>query len=249
MKKEFDHRLGMKEYDMKEYWSKRAKYFDEDEFKAVCVFNASRQVNEFFDTLQKSLFSKLLGKIGNLENKKVLEIGCGIGRWAKYLMEKEPTIQYTGIDVSPKMVDIAKKRVPSANFLNISGDNLIFQDESFDLVFSITVLHHIPYEKQLKAIREICRVTKRGGHIVIIEDIKQPRNSFNMFAHPINEWRNLFERNGCQTLYLLKHKCRIPIPIINKMFVRMRIALEKVAAHILPEKYFYGVGMVFQKIR
>lgn len=161
--KKVNHRLGMEKYDMKEYWNKRAEYFNEDEYKAVCVFVAPRHVNEYLDMLQKFTFSKLLDKIGSLKNKKVLEIGCGIGRWAKYLVEREPTIHYTGIDISPKMVEIAKKRVPSASFLNMSGDNLRFKDESFDLVFSITVLHHIPYDKQIKTIKEMCRVVKRGG--------------------------------------------------------------------------------------
>lgn len=79
----------------------------------------------------------------------------------------------------------------------------------------------------MKTIKEMCRVTKGGGNIIIIEDIKQPKDSFNMFSHPINEWKNLFEENGCQTLYLTKHKCTIPIPITNRTFMRIRIALER----------------------
>jgi len=93
---------------------------------------------------------------------KVLDIGIGTGIFALELMKYQTEI--TGIDVSEKMLDIAR----SKGLTNVSvGDavSLDFPDESFDLVISITALEFIKeYEK---AISEMVRVCKRGGRVVV----------------------------------------------------------------------------------
>ena len=93
---------------------------------------------------------------------KVLDIGIGTGMFALELMKY--TTDITGIDVSEKMLDIAR----SKGLTNVSvGDavSLDFPDESFDIVISITALEFIKeYEK---AISEMVRVCKRGGRVVV----------------------------------------------------------------------------------
>ena len=93
---------------------------------------------------------------------KVLDIGIGTGIFALELMKYETEI--TGIDVSEKMLDIAR----SKGLTNVSvGDavSLDFPDKSFDLVISITALEFIKeYEK---AISEMLRVCKKGGRVVV----------------------------------------------------------------------------------
>ena len=69
------------------------------------------------------------------------------------------------------MIKVAKKKIPKGRFYITSGEKLNFRDESFDLTFSITVLHHIPYNKKEKMIKEMCRVTRKGGYTAIMEDI------------------------------------------------------------------------------
>lgn len=93
---------------------------------------------------------------------KVLDIGIGTGMFALELMKY--TTDITGIDVSEKMLDIAR----SKGLTNVSvGDavSLDFPDESFDIVISITALEFIKeYEK---AISEMVRVCKKGGRVVV----------------------------------------------------------------------------------
>ena len=45
-KKVMDYKLGFKNYDMKEYWEKRAEYYHRSPYKAVCVFSACEQLNK-----------------------------------------------------------------------------------------------------------------------------------------------------------------------------------------------------------
>jgi len=93
---------------------------------------------------------------------KVLDIGIGTGIFALELMKHGADV--TGIDVSEKMIAIAK----SKGVTNVAvGDAvaLAFPDESFDLVISITALEFIAdYEK---AISEMVRVCRKGGRVVM----------------------------------------------------------------------------------
>ncbi len=93
---------------------------------------------------------------------KVLDVGVGTGIFALELMKSK--VDITGIDVSEKMLSIARsKGVPNVAL----GDaaSLDFPDESFDLVISITALEFIKdYEK---AISEMVRVCKKGGRVVV----------------------------------------------------------------------------------
>lgn len=93
---------------------------------------------------------------------KVLDVGVGTGMFAVELMKY--TTDITGIDVSEKMLDIAR----SKGLTNVAvGDavSLDFPDESFDLVISITALEFIKeYER---AVSEMVRVCKKGGRVVV----------------------------------------------------------------------------------
>ncbi len=93
---------------------------------------------------------------------KVLDIGIGTGIFAVELMKYTEDI--TGIDVSERMLDIAR----SKGLTNVAvGDavSLDFPDESFDLVISITALEFI--KESEKAISEMVRVCKKGGRVVV----------------------------------------------------------------------------------
>lgn len=245
-----DFTLGMKEYDMEKYWNKRAEYFEKDAFKAVCICEADKRVNKMYDALQRHLLFRLLKRCTNVTT--VLEIGCGIGRWALSLQHHG--IHYTGIDISPKMVEIAKKRV-SAAFFTMSADALTFEDEQFDLVVSVTVLQHIPYEQQHTAITQLCRVTKKGGYILLIEDTKSPEKTFNLFSHARTTWETLFVTKGCSLVYSVNHKCRLTAAFFQWISIRIQLnraikvslLLEGIFSLFLPEKYFQGVGIVVKK--
>lgn len=100
------------------------------------------------------------------EGDSVLDVGCGNGRLLELLEDKH--INYLGIDISEKLIELAKKKYPQNNFLVADNLNLPFPNNNFDKVFSIAVLHTIPSEElRKKALLELKRVLKPGGLLVL----------------------------------------------------------------------------------
>ncbi|MDO8240415.1 MAG: class I SAM-dependent methyltransferase [Candidatus Moranbacteria bacterium] len=103
------------------------------------------------------------------EESKILDFGCGNGRLLEILQEKNP--QYFGVDISQKLIDLAKQKYPqfAQNFSKISGQpSLAFPDEFFNNIVSVAVFHHFPDQKfRLAMAKELFRVTKPGGKIVV----------------------------------------------------------------------------------
>lgn len=91
----------------------------------------------------------------------LLEVGCSSGYYSEvisYLIPKRCT--YTGVDYSDPMIRMAQQLYPQTSFAVASGDDLPFQDRSFDVVISGSVLQHCPNYPE--HIVEIARVTKRS---------------------------------------------------------------------------------------
>jgi ubiquinone/menaquinone biosynthesis C-methylase UbiE len=100
---------------------------------------------------------------------KILDYGCGNGRLLELLNGK--TIDYTGLDISGKMVNIAKEkyRDPMIKIRKITSfDSLTFPGNFFNVAYSIAVFHHLPSRAlRQKVAKELYRVTASGGFIVI----------------------------------------------------------------------------------
>jgi SAM-dependent methyltransferase len=98
--------------------------------------------------------------------EKVLDLGCGNGRYFEYLKEKN--VDYFGVDNSDKLIELAKNRYPGVNFQIADAFNLPFSDNFFDKIVSIAVLHHIPSEElRIKFLKELKRVLKPGGILIL----------------------------------------------------------------------------------
>jgi tRNA (uracil-5-)-methyltransferase TRM9 len=100
---------------------------------------------------------------------KVLDFGCGNGRLLELFNGKN--VAYFGLDISEKLLEIAKKKYPSerANFQKITGSgSLAFPENSFNAVYSVAVLHHLPGAKRrLEIVKELKRVLKPEGKVII----------------------------------------------------------------------------------
>ena len=121
---------------------------------------------EKFNKENRNLWFKYL-KIKN--GMKILEVGCGGGLFTNMIKRYFPDCEVYGIDIDDNHIEFAKKKCKELNLdvkYSIADiNNLPFEDEMFDLVFSHTVVEHIPFDN---FIREQKRVLKTGGRILIM---------------------------------------------------------------------------------
>jgi ubiquinone/menaquinone biosynthesis C-methylase UbiE len=96
-----------------------------------------------------------------LENKDILEIGAGISLFADVLSEKNRVVL---TDINETLLNQNSK---SCDLTVADGENLPFPDKSFDFIYLVGVLHHLP--DQTKGIKEVKRVLRKDGKIFISE--------------------------------------------------------------------------------
>lgn len=94
----------------------------------------------------------------------VLDAGCGSGVVTQALVDKG--FQVTGIDISQKMIGIARKRIPDAEFIVGDMAALDFDDETFDGIVSTYAVFHIPRTKHFSLFQDFHRILRKGGAIL-----------------------------------------------------------------------------------
>ncbi len=96
---------------------------------------------------------------------KVLDLGCGNGRLYEALKEKQ--VDYVGCDNSKELIKIAQEKYPEGNFKLTDGLTLPLKDHSFDIIYCIAVLHHIPSKLlRKKFLLEAKRVLRPNGLLI-----------------------------------------------------------------------------------
>ncbi|MCY3782299.1 MAG: class I SAM-dependent methyltransferase [Chloroflexi bacterium] len=109
--------------------------------------------------------TEIRGLLERLEDgAAVLDVGCGSGvPIAKSLAERH---RVTGVDVSGKMVRLARRQVPSGDFRCADVVSTTFEPSSFDAVVALYSIFHIPREAQLALFRRLHRWLKAGGYLL-----------------------------------------------------------------------------------
>jgi SAM-dependent methyltransferase len=115
-------------------------------------------------------------KFDAYKGKTVLEVGCGLGTAAQSFMEAGAI--YTGIDISPRSIELAKKRI---DVFQLTGDVRVadiqfdeFDSGHYDLVYSFGVLHHIP---------------DLGAALQNIYNALKPGGEFKLMMYAENSWK------------------------------------------------------------
>lgn len=100
-----------------------------------------------------------------LPGKRILDAGSGSGRDVEYFLEDG--FKPVGVDLSLGLIKEAKKRVPKGEFLKQDFRKTKFKDNSFDGIWSVTSLIHLPKEEIKKAIKEFHRLLDKDGIVYI----------------------------------------------------------------------------------
>jgi len=114
---------------------------------------------------------KIVEKIlesNSLENKTVLEVGCGDGRITSLLANRPK--QLVALDPDEDKIKEAREKIPDVDFRVGSGESLEFPDNSFDVVLFTLSLHH---QDSRAALDETQRVLKNDGIALVIEPVEE----------------------------------------------------------------------------
>lgn len=162
------------------------KYFlDALYYKNVALFE--KEAPNFCDyiSVTDGRYKCIKGIVSELPNKaKILDIGCGKGRYIANLCRDCINKQYFAVDISKKVMeyfsndDVIKKE---GNLTNIP-----YEDDFFDAVYTCEALEHAVDIK--RAISELCRVTQSGGKVVVLDKNKEKLGYFE-----IEEWEQWFD--------------------------------------------------------
>jgi ubiquinone/menaquinone biosynthesis C-methylase UbiE len=132
----------------------------------------------FFLGRRRATFQALIAAAGVRPGQRVLDVGCGTGYFARLLAQAVgPEGRVIGVDPSPAMIAYAGRKAgdPGACRFQVgTAEALDFPAEHFDVVVSSLVMHHLPGDLQLAALREMRRVLRPGGTL-LVADAQVPR--------------------------------------------------------------------------
>jgi ubiquinone/menaquinone biosynthesis C-methylase UbiE len=153
------------------------KTIEESYDKMGETYHNFRDNEKFKSELDK--FTKLLPNSGH-----VLDAGCGVGIPVSQFLVKKG-FKVTGIDISKKMVELAKQNVPEAIFYQKNILTLDFPDNSFDGIICVFTLWHIPRADHSFIIANFHRMLKDGGILVINTGIYESEGMSEFFGEPM----------------------------------------------------------------
>ena len=138
------------------------------------TIDINEEIDFYFTPAQEYAYQQM----GDLKNKKILEIGCGMGINSILLSKRGAKV--FAIDLSFKRLLVVRDFLNSTDNRNIqllhgNGESLPYRTNTFDIIYTNAVLIHMD---KSKAITEFQRVLKPGGLVILIEPLKHhPQNT------------------------------------------------------------------------
>jgi ubiquinone/menaquinone biosynthesis C-methylase UbiE len=165
----------------------------------------------------RSIVENLLQLSQLLPDKKILEIGCGNGVGSKHVLDIFRPKDFIATDLDVRLIDIARKKHNGGKIKFEVGNatSLRFQNNEFDAVLGLSVIHHIPNWKD--CIDELHRIIKPDGLLILkelsIETFETPfgRLSRKIVSHPYeamfrkDEFLEYIKRNGFEICKFQSH--------------------------------------------
>lgn len=102
----------------------------------------------------------------------LLDLGCGTGTLLQALIARQPAATFTGIDPDPQVLSVARRRLAHSprpvELVEGYAQDLPFPDESFDVVISTLIFHHMPDPVKVSALHEVRRVVSSKGRFLLV---------------------------------------------------------------------------------
>jgi len=173
-------------------------------------------------------------------DSQILDVGCGVGKWVNLFAEGG--FATTGIDSSPWMIRVAKKRVRRdlrelVKFHVMNAAKLNLPSNFYDMVNCVTVLQHIFDDEDWRnAVHEMVRVTKPLGYVLIFgaaPSFVLKKRTPHLRFRSMKEYISEFDKAGAHLTYWRATDLSFPITFIG---------LRKYAASFNKKVYYYFAG-------
>ncbi len=249
-------------YDPKSFWNEKARQAS-NPLAAVCRTDpvASRNI----DRVQRRLLGRALARVGRempLAGKRVLDYGCGVGRFATLL--EGMGCRYSGVDIADEMIVKARDLRPGGDFLCLANGRIPHGDATFDLLLSVGVIHHNTYHQQERMLDEIVRVLRPTGYVILFEAIGEPDPDNEIeFARPTDEWQGAFQKRGMSLAFFNGTRYGLTAALWDRVSRPWRrgpdsagrprwvdeigARVDPVAGSLLPRRYQRRAVMVFAR--
>lgn len=176
------------------------------------------RINTF--TAEDSTFSKQLHLFRyNIVKKyaygRLLDIGCGVGNLFNIVSSK---VDYFGIDVSEEAIQKARSNYgEKSKFKIYNGTDIPFPDNFFDVVSSLEMIEHLPKQQHSIFIKEVTRLTKPGGMIVI----STPNRNYpiKLIRKRYFKWNNPFHKYEFKTNEFVNFLKQHSLKIVEKIYI------------------------------
>lgn len=151
------------------YYNDLASTYDQDRF--------DNSYGRFIDYQERRILDKLLTD----KKEQILDLACGTGRLLNYAS--------IGVDASPEMIEIARKKFPEKKFLEGEADRIILENNSIDTIISFHFFMHLDQKKMNLILEESHRILKNNGRIIF--DIPS-RKRRNLLGFKKEDWHGAY---------------------------------------------------------
>lgn len=163
------------------------------------------------------------------EYEDLLDCGCGTGPMISLLYEKDSSKKYTGLDITPRMIEVAKnKKLEGVNWVVGDCENLPFEENSFDAIICSNSFHHYPNPE--KFFESAKRVLRPGGRL-ILQDYTAPKFILWIMNHTEMPLANLMGHGdvGAYSLDQVQQFCDLVDLKVEKLKREKKMRLHLVA--------------------
>ena len=124
------------------------------------------------DVMRRQVIPPITRFLRTEKATRLLDVACGTGRTLHQIARTHPSLRLWGVDLSPAYVKVAKRRVEDAAIAVENAEQMPFADGAFDIVTSTYLFHELPRNARRNVVREMHRVLRPGG-LLVIEDSAQ----------------------------------------------------------------------------